>query len=152
MHVTRVLLAGDSENAFIYDIHLYIYTTYVHVRDALNNILREAIGRMIARARYRCALARVFSPRPFCPLRCGSRSRFSRTEANPRFRIPRCRISRRPSGPLSAPLSPFRDYLLPPETLSTQNYATLRSSNIFRNFLEITDNVTDDRGIATRMN
>lgn len=64
MHVTRVLLAGDSENAFIYDIHLYIYTTYVHVRDALNNILREAIGRVIARARYRCALARVFSPRP----------------------------------------------------------------------------------------
>ena len=63
MHVTRVLLAGDSENAFIHDIHVYI-CTYVHVRDALNNILREAIGRVIARAEYRCALARVFSPRP----------------------------------------------------------------------------------------
>lgn len=144
----RVLLAGDSENALmrypyihvcmrVYMIH---WTTYYEKRSVERSLARSTVAR-----------SRVYLARGPRLLRCGSRSRFSRTEANPRFRIPRCRISRRPSGPLSTPLSPFRDYLLPPETLdkqSTQNYATLRN----RTTLETTGNVMDNRDIATRMN
>lgn len=116
------------------------WTTYYEKRSVERSLARSTVAR-----------SRVYLARGPRLLRCGSRSRFSRTEANPRFRIPRCRISRRPSGPLSTPLSPFRDYLLPPETLdkqSTQNYATLRN----RTTLETTGNVMGNRDIATRMN
>lgn len=68
---------------------------------------------VLERRSERSTVAHAYLASGPCPPRCGSRSRFSRTEANPRFRIPYAVAYREALRPSLRPLSfiPLGTYL-----------------------------------------